>query len=148
MSSMKRRGKKIITAIFLFAIVCGGVVAVLLAGALRQQQFSPFHYGEYLVQIENYQRRIEQGEVEETYVGPIEGARDARKKAEEIWLLFYNNVKKQKPYQVFYDAENGVWLVKGTLRQPLLPFIQRDGGTAYILFRESDGKVLARGHYK
>lgn len=47
---------------------------------------------------------------------PISDSKELLKKVEAIWVETYGeNVKKEKPYQVFYDEKSGVWLVTGTL---------------------------------
>ena len=62
---------------------------------------------------------------------------------EKIWVKIYGeNIKRQKPYQVFHDKENGVWLVQGTLQPNTM------GGVANILVENDTGKVLAIWHDK
>lgn len=79
----------------------------------------------------------------EENVGPVFNLEEAVEKAEEIWIKIYGErVKEEKPYQVFYDAKNGVWLVQGTLPANMM------GGSARILIEASSGKVLAVWHEK
>ena len=76
-------------------------------------------------------------------VGSITDAADAIKKAEKIWIEAYGKqVKKEKPYQVFYDENSGIWLVQGTLRANSV------GGVANFLADGKTGKVLAVWHEK
>lgn len=76
-------------------------------------------------------------------LGPISDSKDLLKKVEAIWIKKYGNrIKKQKPYQVFYDEANGIWLVQGTLPSYMM------GGVANILVENDTGKVLAVWHDK
>lgn len=85
---------------------------------------------------------------EERYLGKIENAKDARIKAEEIWLEVYceNSSKfkilKQRPYKVYYDVERKMYIVSGILHSKGI------GGTALIFFDEETGKVLSICHTK
>ena len=64
-------------------------------------------------------------------------------KVENIWVQEYgDDVKKQKPYEVFYDETSKVWLVRGTLPSDTV------GGVANILVDNDTGKVLAIWHDK
>ena len=66
-------------------------------------------------------------------------------KAEAISILekvYGKDVNSEtKKYKVYYDEENKVWLVTGTLPKDM------DGGVPYILIRKS-GEVLAVWHDK
>lgn len=76
-------------------------------------------------------------------LGPVTSAKDAKKKAEAVWVeVFGEEVKQEKPYGVSYDIDTGTWLVQGHLPKYMV------GGVAHILIRESDGAVLAVWHYK
>ncbi|MDR0812420.1 MAG: YbbC/YhhH family protein [Oscillospiraceae bacterium] len=73
--------------------------------------------------------------------GSVGSVKEAKKLAESIWIeLFGDSVTKKKPYRVFYDDINQVWLVQGTV------FFM--GGGPNILIQKSDGKVLAIWQYK
>ncbi len=76
------------------------------------------------------------------YLGPINSASEAKKKAEKEWFKLYGVWKTigERPYSVFYDSENEVWYVRGTLPNGIF------GGTTSILMRREDGKVLALWH--
>ena len=64
-------------------------------------------------------------------------------KVENIWIQEYgDDVKKQKPYEVFYDETSKVWLIRGTLPSDTV------GGVANILVDNDTGKVLAIWHDK
>ena len=90
-----------------------------------------------------YQRFIEEFPFDEN-MGPISDVEELVKKSEEIWIrVFGENVKKEKPYQVFYDETNEIWLIHGTFHRGL--FGPTMGGVAYILVNHS-GKVLAVWH--
>ena len=76
-------------------------------------------------------------------LGKIDNAEIAKEKAESIWRGIYGeSIKNEKPYQVFFDATNEVWLVSGTMPR------NQKGGVANILIQKSDGKVLAVWHDK
>ena len=76
-------------------------------------------------------------------MGFISDSKDLLKKVEVIWIEQYGEcIKNQKPYQVFYDEANGIWLVHGTLRSNMM------GGVANILVDNDTGKVLAVWHDK
>ena len=80
-------------------------------------------------------------------LGPIDNERMAKEAAEGIWLKIYgNSVKKQKPYRVFFDEANDVWLITGSMPRRLLGNVV--GGVAYIIIQKTDGKVLAVWHGK
>ena len=91
--------------------------------------------GIFVILILNKDRAIE--------VSSITDAADAVKKAETVWIETYGKqVKKEKPYQVFYDENSGIWLVQGTLRANSV------GGVANFLADGKTGKVLADWHEK
>lgn len=72
----------------------------------------------------------------------VDNVEDVQKNAEILWTEIYGEgIKKKKPYQVFWDAENGVWLVQGTLHAT-------QGGVPYMLIEKQTGKVLAIWHTK
>ena len=94
-----------------------------------------FKYNDYQYYIDNFPS--------EENVGNITDAKDAIKKAEKIWIKLYGeNIKKEKPYQVFYDENSGIWLVQGTLRTNM------KGGVANIIIQNKTGKILAVWHDK
>lgn len=93
--------------------------------------------------VEDYSYFIAEFSSDEV-LGSIDNAQIAKEKAEMIWLEKYGqDVKKEKPYHVYYDMKNGVWLVTGTM-----PCDNADGGVAYILIEKADGKVMAVWHDK
>ena len=76
-------------------------------------------------------------------LGKLSGKTDAVKKAEIILVKIYGKqVKKERPYQIFYDEEAGVWLVQGSLPSNM------HGGVAKIIIENNTGKVLAVWHEK
>lgn len=75
--------------------------------------------------------------------GYIKDAQTARKCAEDLWIDIYGiDVKSEKPYQIYFDDENDIWLVTGTIHGYV------DGGYAYAIIQMEDGKVLAVWHEK
>lgn len=92
--------------------------------------------------LNDYQHYIQEFSSDEV-LGPVKNAKDAKKKAEGVWIEIYGkDVKKERPYQVSYDSENKVWMVEGTLTP------NHEGGVAYFLIEEDTGKVLAVWHGK
>ncbi len=92
--------------------------------------------------LNDYQHYIDNFPSEEE-LGSVIDSKDAIKKAELIWINMYGEIiKKEKPYQVFYDEDNGIWLIQGTLRSNM------KGGVANILIQNKTGKVLAVWHEK
>ena len=101
----------------------------------RIPQIQTFEICNYQYYIDNFP--------EQEKVEPVSDIADLLKSVEEIWLRKYGvDIKKQKPYQVFYDNENEVWLVTGSVR-PIT-----EGGVAYILIDGITGDVLAVWHDK
>lgn len=75
-------------------------------------------------------------------LGKIEGPLQLRREAQKIWISIYGlKILCQKPYEVLYDPDNDIWLVRGTTSQ------DTQGGTAHILVDDETGKVLAVWHY-
>ena len=110
------------------------VIIVILVACKNTQEILDFNLSDYQLEIESFPY----GE----NVGIVKDSNDAKNKAEEIWIKLYGeSVKKEKPYQVFYDKQNDVWLIKGIQKAKV------KGGVAHILI-ETDGKVLAVWHDK
>ncbi|MDP4153645.1 MAG: NTF2 fold immunity protein [Bacillota bacterium] len=75
--------------------------------------------------------------------GYIPDAETARKTADTILHSIYGNeINNEKPFIVRFDEKNQVWIVEGQLPHNQL------GGTAYIVIRKKDGKVLSVWHTK
>ena len=51
--------------------------------------------------------------------------------------LFNESIVGKRPYWVYYDEENQVWLIRGT-----------GFGVPYAIIQASDGRVLLVGHSK
>lgn len=134
----------VIIVIILFIAVCNGFFT----------HYDDTINGEFNINEERYQYIISTGEFSvETfrnkfselneYVGPVADAAIARKKAEKVWINVFGRetrIKDEKPYHVYYDSENAVWLVRGTLPEGYV------GGTAHILFEKDTGKIIAVWH--
>ena len=75
-------------------------------------------------------------------VGPVNDAATARKEAVKVWNELYGrwDIKGEKPYHVYYDSENEVWYIHGTLYASL-------GGVAEILIGKN-GDIIAVWHGK
>ncbi|MBS5843989.1 MAG: hypothetical protein KIC77_11005 [Clostridiales bacterium] len=131
---MKKKTIVIICAIILFI---GGVVAILLFN--QKPKVGQFNFVEYSNYIIDFPSNI--------VLGPVNNAESAKDKAQSVWLQLYGeSIKDEKPYQVFFDESNEMWLVTGSM--PKCLFDTTKGGVANIIIRKSDGKVLAVWHDK
>lgn len=128
--SMRKR-----TAFFILIIIVllGGVCMIIIQN--KTPNVKAFELNEYQYYIDNFPS--------DENLGSIVSLNDLLRKVERIWIEKYGEgIKKQKPYQVFYDEINDVWMVQGTLKNAL------NGGAAKILVDNSSGKILAIWHEK
>ena len=117
----------------LFMAFIGVILVVIIKN--ESPEIKTFEVSEYQYYIDNFSS--------EDNLGFISDSKDLLKKVEVIWIKQYGKrIKNQKPYQVFYDEANGIWLVQGTLRSDMM------GGVANILVDNETGKVLAVWHDK
>ena len=129
--------KKLLIVLIVAVFSIGGLIIVF--DYLYPTKVGDFNLSEYYDIITEFSS--------DRVLGPVDDAKTAKEKAEHLWVEIYGEfVREEKPYQVFFDKTNDVWLVTGTLPQPL--FGEVVGGVAYILLRKVDGKVLAVWHYK
>jgi len=125
--------KRIVLLVLIVAILIGGVCMIIIQN--KTPNVKGFEFNDYQYYVDSFPS--------EEKVGNIIDAKDAIKKAEKIWIKLYGeSIKKEKPYQVFYDEDNGIWLIQGTLRSNM------KGGVANILIQNKTGKVLAVWHEK
>ncbi|MBQ9416713.1 MAG: hypothetical protein IJU20_07755 [Clostridia bacterium] len=125
--------KRIVLLVLIVAILIGGVCMIIIQN--KTPNVKGFEFNDYQYYVDSFPS--------EENVGNIIDAKDAIKKAEKIWIKLYGeSIKKEKPYQVFYDEDNGIWLIQGTLRSNM------KGGVANILIQNKTGKVLAVWHEK
>ena len=128
-----KKGIIIICGILLIVLLIGGIIINNYFEKAKVQSFSLDDQTYYLQAIQDFPS--------DKYLGEILNAEQAKEKAISEWLnLFGDKINNEKPYQVFFDEENDVWLVKGSLPKG------RKGGVAYILMKKSDGKILAIWH--
>ena len=130
------KNKKVLIILALVILTAVGATTVLIAR--EHSVFSkvrPFD-------VDDYQEFIDTFPSNEC-LGKISGKTDAIKKAETILIKIYGKqVKKERPYHIFYDEEAGVWLVQGSLPSNM------KGGVASIIIENDTGKVLAVWHEK
>jgi len=127
--------KRLIIPLFCLAILLVGSAILFISNYGGKEKIKEFSLNEY----NDYIQRFPSDRKTDT----IESAKMAKVEAEKIWIEIYGKqVKKEKPYNVFYDDKNEVWLINGSLRKGWV------GGVAYILIRKHDGKVLAVWHCK
>ena len=94
---------------------------------------SPFETGGYLRYVEEFSS--------DEILDPVSDTNDLVDQIESIWIGIYGEqITEQRPYQVFYDEKNGIWMVKGTLKENIL------GGVAYALIADGTWEVLAIWH--
>ena len=130
---MVKRKVLFIFLLVLFMTFIGGILVVIIKN--KSPEIKTFEVSEYQYYIDNFSS--------EANLGFISDSKDLLKKVEVIWIEQYGErIKNQKPYQVFYDEANGIWLVHGTLRSNMM------GGVANILVDNDTGKVLAVWHDK
>lgn len=123
----------IICGILLIVVLTGGIIIYNDFEKAKVKSFSLNDHPYYLQAIQDFPSN--------KYLGEILNAEQAKEKAINEWLdLFGDKINNEKPYQVFFDKENEVWLVKGSLPKG------SKGGVAYILMKKSDGKILAIWH--
>lgn len=131
---MTKRKKCIVIVLVLIAFIVG-IVIMVIQNKNNSPDVRTFVVSDYQYYIESFPS--------EENLGSISNAKDAAIKAETIWIKTYGKcVKKEKPYQIFYDAQNEVWLIQGSLRSNMM------GGVANILIENDTGKVLAVWHEK
>ncbi len=76
-------------------------------------------------------------------VGAIDSMKAAQRAAESLWLQVYGQeITEQKPYEVYYDADAGVWCVCGSATY--YPAAD-DDGIVMALLAEEYGRVIALG---
>ncbi|MDR0286373.1 MAG: YbbC/YhhH family protein [Clostridiales bacterium] len=128
--------KKVYILIFICLIIGVLFVIFLLLHNKSNDKFELFSLDDYKDDIENF--------LSDRVVGTTENVQQAKEKAESVWIEIYGKDEKKwhKPYEVFYDEYEEVWLVMGSLPS------NTDGGVPYILIKKSDGKVLAVWHDK
>lgn len=125
--------KRIVLLVLIVAILIGGVCMIIIQN--KTPNVKGFEFNDYQYYVDSFPS--------EENVGNIIDVKDAIKKAEKIWIKLYGeSIKKEKPYQVFYDEDNGIWLIQGTLQSNM------KGGVANILIQNKTGKVLAVWHEK
>ena len=130
---MVKRKVLFIFLLILFMTFIGGILVVIIKN--KSPEIKSFEVSEYQYYIDNFSS--------EDNLGFISDSKELLKKVEVIWIKKYGErIKNEKPYQVFYDEENGIWLVQGTLRSNMM------GGVANILVDNDTGKVLAVWHDK
>ena len=124
--------------IIIFGIL---LIGVLTVGLIFYNEFVNSRVKTFRLNDEPYYLQAIQDFSSDKYLGEILNAEQAKEKAIKEWLdLFGDKIYNEKPYQVFFDEENNIWLVKGTLPKG------NKGGVAYILMRKDDGKILAIWH--
>ena len=123
--------KVVFISVGIIFLICAVIVIIV---RVNSSKVGTFNLNDYKEEIDNFPSEEE--------LGAISGPKDALKKAEKLFIELYgNSVKKWKPYKIFYDEENGVWLIEGSTK-----FFLMSGGVG-VLIKDS-GEVLAVWHGK
>ncbi len=130
---MKKRNV-IISCAVICTIVSAILVLILHKSTSDSIEVKPFMLNQYRRELSSFST--------DKQVGKIVDERDVLEKAERIFLeTFGDDVLKEKPFNLYFDQENKVWLVTGSC-----PSGSRyKGGVAYLLVSE-EGHVLAVWH--
>lgn len=111
------------------------VVIVFLQIFPKEPEIGTFSLSDYQYYVENFSSDEK-----------FDNASDIKKvmeEAEMLWKKLYGeSVKYEKPYRVFYDSQNDIWLIQTSLKSSLM------GGVSNILVQRSTGNVLAIWHTK
>ncbi len=122
-------------------VVCSALLAMSLIGLLFFSKRNMLEVKSFSLDEEPYYLLMMEKFPSDKKLGPIATAEEARDSAVKEWVeLFGDKVYGKEPYQVFFDADAGVWLVTGSLPKGYV------GGVPYIIIRQSDGKILAVWH--
>ena len=144
--------------ILIILIIVGALIMATLSGCSNEEELQNEENTESVVtdgtyielgsfDVEEYSEILELFPSDEIY-GKIVDSEDAAKKAEDLWEDIYGSkILKNKPYNVYYDKDNDVWLVEGVVKESILPII-KNGGAPYVIFEGETGKVLAVWHDK
>lgn len=117
------------------------IILIIICSVLfnKLEQVQTFNIKTYEQEVEEFSSQKIFGYTR--YMGNIKNFKMAKKYALEIWVEVYGReVYKMKPYKVYWDDENKVWLVTGTKRKNKL------GGIPYIIFSKDDGEIIAVWH--
>lgn len=130
---MKRKNL-IVCGILLLVVMLGGI---FIYNAFRNTKVEAFNLNDepyYLQAIKDFPS--------DKFLGKILTAYDAKEKAEMVWLeKFGDKIYNKKPFKVYFDETNDIWLVRGSLPRSLFNSVK--GSVPSILIKKSDGKVLA-----
>jgi hypothetical protein len=98
--------------------------------------------------ISEYREKITMFSVNNTFVESTSDPDSIMREAEKIWKVFfdqdtYHRIETtEKPYQVSYNREEHLWLVKGSIEP------NKAGGAANIIIDKNTKKVVAIWHEK
>lgn len=132
----------------LLTLLAGVAVIVLVTVLLSQCMLTrprAFELEEQQAFLDSYARSNlpERFPVLNEPVGTVDSAKQARQIAESLWTALYGEAAaEQEPYEVYYDADNQVWCVSGTVSY--FQESETDGVLMLILSRET-GEILAIG---
>ena len=104
---------------------------------IEVQNVQDFNVDDYKEELTNFSTKSDYPKHE------INSSIDVEKTAQKIFNKHFEYDKEYKPYEIFYDENNSVWLVTGTL--PDEPNLT--GGVPKVLIK-NDGTILAVWHTK
>lgn len=80
----------------------------------------------------------------EGYVSPVTDTDELLRQVDSLWRCMYGErIEEEKPYQLYYDSKNKIWLVTGTFSKEYT-----FGGVASALIENDTGRILAVWHGK
>ncbi len=90
--------------------------------------------------INDYEEKLDI-DIIDYLVPKVHCVKDAKTIANQIWNDVYGEEigKQNKPYKVYYDFKNNVWLVTGSLKK------NNVGGVAHIIVK-TNGTIMAIWH--
>ncbi len=81
---------------------------------------------------------------EKYFAGEVASPESAAEVAEKYWIEVFgeDTILQQRPYNVYFDKGNEIWLVTGNT-----DYLNQDpGGNANALIRKNDGEIIACWH--
>lgn len=105
----------------------------------------PFMTDKYVTMMDNYSHAIDLYGIEPYFLENISKPSQLRREAQKIWIKEYGvRIRKEQPYEVFFDPENNVWLIQGSFEN--IEGVATFGGNARMIVDAETGRVLALWH--
>lgn len=132
--------KKIVIIVSLISLTVL-LITQLLLGCF--DRFDDTIDGKFDIKSEEYQRIISSTQFKsEAVIKNYTEPHAIRKEIQKLWIKMYGiSIRKQQPYEVLFDSESNMWLIRGTYKEATL-----GGGVANALVDASTGEVVAIWH--